>query len=290
MFARRLLLPTHTLLQYKNIDSSSSVNISQLIYDVNSEIHNLRWDGSEPIAEHIGRIRTLSRMLATYGKPLGSDDLAYILLGSLPRDDPEWKAFRSSVLNSATPVIDMTTGAPKRGPTGAVLTTLDFATVEARVTSEAKTRAKPEESASKATTQKPSGSAPRFKRQHHGRNNTHDSDQCYVLHPELRPKNGAKKGKANKAKPNSSEGESDPDDPGSDDEHYAMAASSAPKFDFPTIADSGCSGHMFYSRSVFDSKTFKVFKTPVKVKFGDDSFVEATGTGDVLLQSSTNSQ
>ncbi|KZV99783.1 hypothetical protein EXIGLDRAFT_605310, partial [Exidia glandulosa HHB12029] len=46
---------------------------------------------------------------------------------------------------------------------------------------------------------------------------------------------------------------------------------------------------MFYSRSVFDPKTFQVFKTPVKVKFGDDSFVEATGTGDVLLQSPTNS-
>ncbi|KZV91136.1 hypothetical protein EXIGLDRAFT_616047, partial [Exidia glandulosa HHB12029] len=45
-------------------DMHISVNISQLIYDANSEIHNLRWDGSEPIAEHIGRIRTLSRMLA----------------------------------------------------------------------------------------------------------------------------------------------------------------------------------------------------------------------------------
>ncbi|KZV80672.1 hypothetical protein EXIGLDRAFT_780660 [Exidia glandulosa HHB12029] len=67
-------------------DMHISVNISQLIYDANSEIHNLRWDGSEPIAEHIGRIRTLSRMLATYGKPLGSDDLcsAHRYPGGIP--------------------------------------------------------------------------------------------------------------------------------------------------------------------------------------------------------------
>ncbi|KZV92972.1 hypothetical protein EXIGLDRAFT_613635, partial [Exidia glandulosa HHB12029] len=47
---------------------------------------------------------------------------------------------------------------------------------------------------------------------------------------------------------------------------------------------------MFYSRSVFDSKTFRILNPPVKVRFGDDSFVEATGTGDVLLQSPVNSE
>ncbi|KZV82566.1 hypothetical protein EXIGLDRAFT_626816, partial [Exidia glandulosa HHB12029] len=40
---------------------------------------------------------------------------------------------------------------------------------------------------------------------------------------------------------------------------------------------------MFYTRAVFDQKTFKILDPPHQVHFGDDSTVDATGTGDVLL-------
>ena len=65
----------------------------------------------------------------------------------------QWKAFRTSVINSAVVIVDPSTQLPKRGPTGAVVTTLNFATVESCILAEAALYAKPDESALAAKAQ-----------------------------------------------------------------------------------------------------------------------------------------
>lgn len=284
-------------------DQHTSVNVAQQIFNSMSELYTLRWDTSTQISEHIGRIRTLSRQLASYGKPVQDDDLALILLMSLPREDISWKAFRSTVLNSAVTLKDQSTGLPVRGPTGAIRTTLDFASVAASVTGEVtlSTPKPAEESVQKSDAPQTSGNLGKHQCEYHGKNMSHDSTRCWMLHPELRKKKTRqkkKKGKANKAKSENSGSDSDPES-GEETEHvhsvsaalksrvyqYALSAATSANSGFPIIADSGCSSHMFYSRTVFDPKTFKVLNPPIKVRFGDDSTVEATGIGDVVLHS-----
>src|ERR1700733_115490 len=67
---------------------------------------------------------------------------------------------------------------------------------------------------------------------------------------------------------------------------YAMVPTNAGKN--IRILDSGCTRHMFPQRGYFIPGTYKPYKQPQAVEFGDESKAEVLGYGDVRLISKVN--
>ena len=67
---------------------------------------------------------------------------------------------------------------------------------------------------------------------------------------------------------------------------YAMVPTNAGKN--IQILDSGCTRHMFPQRGYFIPGTYKPYKQPQAVEFGDESKAEVLGYGDVSLISKVN--
>ncbi|KIY52032.1 hypothetical protein FISHEDRAFT_36098, partial [Fistulina hepatica ATCC 64428] len=82
---------------------------------------NMRWDGTvgEPLTDHITCIRSLGSQLRSMIKSIDDEFTAFLLLHSLPNEDP-WSTLRTSILNSI--------------PANSKLT---FADVETRITLQA---------------------------------------------------------------------------------------------------------------------------------------------------------
>lgn len=264
----------------------------------------LKWDGdTSTLQAHIAALASADAKLTSMKKAIDPEFLAYMLLHSLP-DDNTWEAFKSTVLNSL--------------PKGA---TLSFAELSERLSATAiHHKGTGGDSALKAKTQKSASKKqkPQKKCIHHPKVFSHDTKDCYVekkLELEKREKALAsreKKQESGHRAKHSAEPDSDVYSEASEssDERADLAQFSAivdkkpvsvskklmtrilaylsehdegsnPPYD--KILDSGASTHMTSVREWFACDSFKPLDPPRRVRFGDESYVEATGIGSITL-------
>ena len=73
-------------------------NISSAFY-LFHQLFSSTWDGTSAVSEHISALQTIKSHLARMKYSVDDRVLSFILLNSLP-NTPEWKMFKSSVVNT----------------------------------------------------------------------------------------------------------------------------------------------------------------------------------------------
>ena len=276
--------------------TSSSTNVGVSAFYMFIQMLSMKWDGSPAtLSEHIAAISAADAKLTAMKKQIDWEFLAFILLHSLP-DDNVWELFRATVLNStvlgkALAFSDLSdcltfTAAAQQGASSE-------ATLKANVNIKQKTKPKSDT----------------WCELH--RSTTHNTSECRTI-KEQREKRKKMKGKEKaKAKANHASHDSDSNDGDSEDSgsntgggtakysstrsaHVSKALMSrilayvgSASSRFPrssTIANSGASAHMTPYREWFKCGTFQELNPPRKVRFGDNSFVNATGIGTISLE------
>src|SRR5882762_34042 len=266
-------------------------NTGALAYAAFRSIMDSSWDGVGKAENHLTDMRTKPNTIISYGRVLDDQLLAFTLLYSLP-DSIEYKATIKNVTGQV--------------PTGKKL---NFADAEAAILTDAIISR-----SGKTTVITPSSdaalnaSSSNSKHcEHHGNNGTHTSAGCFVLHPELRPKQKnfgsgkpkekpsekAHKAKVKKARVAKSSDESSGDEEAMYNHSYVISQkskdlynaylSSAKDHKDALIHDSGASNTFIPHLSWIDPNTFRPLIPPRRVAFGDNSFVEAIGTGTMTL-------
>ena len=265
-------------------------NTGALAYAAFRSIMDSRWDGEGNVEDHLTGMRTKTNTLISYGRVLDDELLAFTLLYSLP-DLVEYKATIKNI-----------TGQVSKGKK------LTFADAEAAILTDAiiSRSGKLPVAATPLSDSALNATAATSKHcDHHGNNGTHTTAGCYVIHPELRPKpkfgSGKPKakmsGKAHKAKAKNATVEDSDEESGDEDAMYnhtyvisqksknlyhAYLTSEKDSKD-ALIHDSGASNTFIPHLSWVDPNTFRPLVPPRRVAFGDDSFVEAIGTGTMTL-------
>ncbi|KZP02749.1 hypothetical protein FIBSPDRAFT_941866 [Athelia psychrophila] len=151
-------------------------NTGALAYAAFRAVMDTTWDGEGNVEDHLTDMRTKINTLVSYGRVLDDELLAFTLLYSLP-DTHEFKATVKNITGQV--------------PKGKRLT---FADSEAAILTDAIISRAGKPSANTTTTASTdsalNASAASISKHcdHHGKNGTHSSAGCYVLHPDLRPK------------------------------------------------------------------------------------------------------
>ncbi|KIM79513.1 hypothetical protein PILCRDRAFT_10342 [Piloderma croceum F 1598] len=258
-------------------------NTGALAYAAFRSIMDSRWDGEGNVEDHLTGMRTKTNTLISYGRVLDDELLAFTLHYSLP----DLVGYKATIKNI--------TGQVSKGKK------LTFADAEAAILTDAiishsrklpVAATPPSDSALNAT------AATSKHCDHHGNNGTHTTAGCYMIHPELRPKPKAKiSGKAHKVKVKNATAEDSDEESGAEDAMYnhTYVISQKSKDLYHTylssekdskdalIHDSGASNTFIPHLSWVDPNTFWPLVPPRRVAFGDDSFVEAIGTGTMTL-------
>lgn len=263
------------------VKAYEGTNVGAQTYYAFQQLLRLRYEDGTSMPDHIATVRALLRQLAALKCPVDPQLSAFILLESMP-DTPRWELVREPILAA------ITDSAP-----------LTLEHVEAKISSSAKRKGDETAAAATAKTNKPGSTAGLVGEKwcvvHSAK--THSTEECkkvIALASGKKPRSGkAKPTKANKADDEESGDPSDGD--GDEAGHvtisrslqknlssylHALAAGHGLK---SIILDSGASACMTPVRDWFVPKTFRILDQPIKIRFGDHSFVEAYGKGDVIM-------
>ncbi|PPQ82476.1 hypothetical protein CVT24_002389, partial [Panaeolus cyanescens] len=271
-------------------------NVGITSYFTFTTIINLKWDGTpDSIQKHIAAFSAARAKLQSLKKPIDDELLAYCLLSSLPNDDQGvWENFRTSVLSNV--------------PEGQELR---YATVVDRLVATALRQGHQgtanQDAAFNAVTKNKWCIVHKV-----DSHNTEDCNAIKNLQQNSTNKfkggkgGGFKKGKKKQEKANRVvESSSDSGDSDGDCAHagivdtdvfitkslknrimsYLGCDKSSRKTSAKIILDSGATAHMTPHFNWFKQDSYRKLSSPKKVRFGDDSFVEAIGIGTVILQS-----
>jgi transposase InsO family protein len=302
----------------KIIHLHESTNVGVRAFLALVEMIGARWDGVSSVEDHISRIREASSILDAMGRGVSDEFLGFLLLHSLP-DEPIWDTFRTTIL-SAIPVIPapvpVPAGTTAPPPVATVLLTFD--TVEAKLVAQVDHMNRQVESAgdtalkastsahatsSRPSTSRPSSSTPGTQTcDLHGAGN-HATKDCRTLKRRAEEKAKAKDKSKAKAKANSADADTDSDSSdASANAHFVTvgkrvaksirlySARDSPGHANTCIADTGATSHIVPHRDWFESTSYRAFDKPRKVHFGDQSYAEALGIGDVHLTSKVDGQ
>jgi hypothetical protein len=302
-------LPTSKQVLDEIIRIHESTNAGVRAFFALVDLVGSHWDGQSSVEEHIGKIRTASGTLDAMGRPVGDEFLAFLLLYSLPQDDPNWDTFRTSILNSIPAVPIPSTSASPGAPVP-VTPFLSFDTVEARLTAQVNSMRRSANTSAGDSALKASAptrsSAPRTSSslstsrgtKHcslHGTNSSHTLDECRKLKEQKKDKPKDGKGRSTHANSVAEDTEDDESDGGTQSHYVTIGkrvaqniraySARASTSDQPAcIADTGATSHIVPYSDWFDPSTYRTLTTPRRIHFGDESYVEATGVGNVHLK------
>lgn len=259
-------------------EAYQGINIGAQVFYSFRQLLRMRYEDGTSVEDHITAMRALIKKLAAFQNPISDQLAAFILLESMP-ETPRWELVREPLLAAITDDKPLTFGHVDAKLTAAVMRTSD-------------------ETAAKATTANvaaPSKGGDKWCVVHKTR--SHSTEECtkvLAIASGGKSKKGKSKGKlAHKVEDTSGE-DTDPGG-GVEDGHVsisralknsliayvtALAAGTNLK---SIILDSGASACMCPTREWFVPTTFKVLETPIRIRFGDNSFVYAHAKGDLAL-------
>lgn len=292
----------------KELESKyKGTNKAITVFSTLKRLLRLKYEDGAAMQEHIDAVRDLIATMTDFGLTLDDQMGALILLLSMP-DTPEWDAFQTPLL---TPITDANP--------------LTFARVEAALLARTIKLANDTGESANAAMIKRGGSGgggggakrDSFAKDKdcliHGRCG-HASENCNDIVDMRKKRNKKKKqfGKG-KGKPGASANRASASDDdgggGSGDEAHVVLSpemvtrlsaylagelvansSSHCEIREVTIADTGASRTMCPNRVWFRDSTFKLFEKPLTIRFGDNSFTEALGSGQITYRSVINGE
>lgn len=264
-----------------------------------------RYEDGASIEDHIAAIRAPLNALKALDSSVSDALGATILLLSFP-ETPEWDVFQTPILAAVTKAAPLTFNAVE----SALLTRAQRNASGAESSANAaKALASTSNAKSKKSGQKPgaTGAKKKWLCDFHGAGKGHNTEDCHVLKKlaqmgKLVSGSGGSTASAHRATDTDSDSNSDTDN---EKAHVVLSAAAMKKFSAylqpgassdsgkvcdTKICDTGASTTMTPNRTWFKPATFETFDTPKRVRFGDHSYTEALGKGQIVLRTRIRGQ
>lgn len=284
-------------------DLYNKTNTGTMSFYTFVELMNAKWDGTrKTLQEHLTFLTSSRQRLSALGRKIDDEFMAFLLLHTLPEGD-KWETFKSTTLNALgkDQVLSFSDLSVKLKSTVIVL---EKPSLSATSTSEA---SPPTTSDSALAAGKPQSSRSKSSKKTkqlycdiHG-SCAHRTEDCRAV-KEKKKKKKKKKERAHRANDSSDDSSSSSDSGSSDKEHshfagvvssslksrihaYVTSEPKSPSTSVPIICDSGASSHMVPADTWYHPGTYKALNPPRRIRFGDDSHVEAVGEGRIVFHS-----